>query len=916
MKNDQLVANQQVQDCIDKLLANLKKELENTLLYNATDSSLTNTTSSFKTSNVGVTNSLENIVEETASNFFNRDIFLTHSLFDSIKIAISITDEEGIFVYVNQRYTEIFGYLKEEIVGKHFAFLLEGEERESVIGMHENFFKNVFREQFETKGQKKDGSFIDILISTELFTNLNGKRYRVTTIKDITIEKKLHEALVTKNKFFEYSTELLSIIGYDGCFKLLSPSWENKLGWTIEELLSKPFIEFVHADDVEKTNMAKTNIENGKEILEFENRYICKDGTYKWLSWNIQPVIEENIMVAVAKDITQKKELSEALNTKNLIFDYSLDMLCVAGFDGYFKMLNPIWENTLGWTIEELLSKPFIEFVHPDDVEKTKFVKANIVNGSEVYQFENRLLCADGSFKWISWKSHPVSEKQIMVGVARDITAAKEINQKLLESEEKFKHLVEESKAGVFIIKGNKFVYVNQSMCTIFGYTIEEFTGKLVMDIIQPIDQLKIETYTDKLLLNELFDNHISFEGRHKSGEIIQVDIISSLTHYDGERVIIGSLLDVTEQTKHVNNLKKLYTAIEQTHASVVITNVEGNIEFVNNAFLNITGYTEEDVYEKNPRILKSGNTPSDTYFDLWNTLIAQKTWQGVLCNKKKDGELFWESATISPVINEEGITTNYVAVKENITSKIHEEEERKLLIEELTLANKELKQFSYITSHNMRAPLTNLLALDSLLDLSKITDADTLEIISLIKRSTNQLNETLNDLIRILIIKEKTSIETRELVFEDVFAKTIYSIQTITNEADLEVDFSALPTIVFNEPYLESIFLNLITNAIKYAKPNVRPHIKICSQLINGKYCMQISDNGVGLNMARIEDKIFGLYQRFHSNEDSKGIGLYLIKSQITALGGTIDIQSEENIGSTFTICFNQDAQKSKGKN
>lgn len=190
------------------------------------------------------------------------------------------------------------------------------------------------------------------------------------------------------------------------------------------------------------------------------------------------------------------------------------------------------------------------------------------------------------------------------------------------------------------------------------------------------------------------------------------------------------------------------------------------------------------------------------------------------------------------------------------------------------------------------------------------------MEIISLIKRSTNQLNETLNDLIRILIIKEKTSIETRELVFEDVFAKTIYSIQTITNEADLEVNFSALPTIVFNEPYLESIFLNLITNAIKYAKPNVRPHIKICSQLINGKYCLQISDNGVGLNMARIEDKIFGLYQRFHNNEDSKGIGLYLIKSQITALGGTISIQSEENIGSTFTICFNQEAQKSKQKN
>lgn len=702
MNNNQSVNNQQIQYCIDKLLANLRKELEDKLLCNTADSSLTHTKLPLKNSNTRVIGSLEDIVEETAQDFFTGDMCLTHSLFDSIKIAISIADEEGIFVYVNQQYTEIFGYLKEEIVGKHFAFLLEGEEREKVIRMHELFFEKGFMEPFETKGQKKDGSFIDILISAELFTNLKGKRYRVTTINDITNEKKLNEALVTKNKIFEYSTELLSIIGYDGYFKLLNPSWQKKLGWSIEELLSKPFIEFVHADDVDKTNSANFSIVDGKEVLQFENRYICNDGSYKWLSWNAQPVPEENIMVAVAKDITQKKELSEALNTKNLIFDYSLDMLCVAGFDGYFKMLNPIWENTLGWTIEELLAKPFIEFVHPDDVEKTKLLKVNIVNGSEVYQFENRLLCANGSFKWISWKSHPVSEKQIMVGVARDITAAKEINQKLLESEEKFKHLVEESKAGVFIIKGNKFVYVNQSMCTIFGYSTEEFSNKLVIDIIQPIDQLKIEVYTDKLLLNELFDNHISFEGRHKSGEIILVDIISSLTNYEGEKVIIGSLLDVTEQTKHENNLKKLYTAIEQTHTSVVITNVEGNIEFVNNAFLQVTGYTMQEVIGQNPRVLKSGDTSQETYLDLWNTLIAQKTWQGVLCNKKKDGELFWESATISPVLNEEGITTNYVAVKEDITSKIHEEEERRLLIEELTLANKELKQFSYITSHNI----------------------------------------------------------------------------------------------------------------------------------------------------------------------------------------------------------------------
>ncbi len=895
--------NQLTQDLIDQLLAKLRIELEAKLLNKASNNQSLSENSDLKEQQ-------KNTIALAAINFLSNNEITLNPILDSIKIAISIADENGHFVHINQCYTELFGYEKEEIIGKHFGFLLVESEREKIIEKHAAFFKKGFMNQFETIGQKKDGSCIDIIISSELFTNFNGNRYRVTTIKDITKEKKLNEALLTKDKIFDYSTELLSIIGFDGYFKLLNPIWERKLGWSIEQLLAKPFIQFVHPDDIIKTNEAEFSVIDGQEVLKFENRYICKDGTYKWLSWNAQPIPKENAMVAVARDITEEKELRDSLNTKNLVFEYALDMLCIAGFDGYYKILNPIWETTLGWTIDELKAKPFIEFVHPDDLEKTKNVKANIVNGSEVCQFENRLLCANGSYKWISWNSHPIKEKGIMVGVARDITLTKGITQKLLESEEKFKHLVEESKAGVFIIKGNKFVYTNQSMCNIFGYTIEEFNDKLVIDIIQPIDQVKIETYTDKLLLNELFDNHISFEGKHKDGKTIYVDIISSITHYEGEKVIIGSLLDVTEQTKHAVNLKKLYTAIEQTHISVVITNIDGNIEFVNNAFLELTGYTIDEAIGQNPRILKSGETSQETYVDLWNTLSAQKTWQGVLSNKKKNGEIFWEMATISPVLNDEGITTNYVAVKENITQKIGEEEERKLLIEELTRNNKELKQFSYITSHNLRAPLTNLLAIDALIDRSKITNAETLELVEMMHESIGNLNTTLNDLIKILVIKEQTNIQLQEMAFEEVFVETVHSIQSILNKVEIQADFSGLTYIRFNKTYLESIFLNLLTNSVKYAHPNRKPIIKIATYVLDNKLYLRFSDNGIGFNINNVKDRIFGLYQRFHSNSDGKGIGLYLVHSQVTALGGTIEVYSEENVGTIFTICFNAKAR------
>jgi PAS domain S-box-containing protein len=352
-----------------------------------------------------------------------------------------------------------------------------------------------------------------------------------------------------------------------------------------------------------------------------------------------------------------------------------------------------------------------------------------------------------------------------------------------------------------------------------------------------------------------------------------------------------------------------LYSAIEQTQASIVITDVEGSIEYVNDAFLKISGYTRKEALGKNPRILKSGITPKETYNEMWSNLTAKKNWKGVLINRKKNGDIYWESAIINPITNDAGEITNYVAVKEDITQKIGEEKERKLLIEELTRNNKELKQFSYITSHNLRAPLTNLLAIDALIDRSKITNAETFDLVEMMHESIGKLNTTLNDLIKILVIKEQTNIQLQEIVFEEVFKETVRSIQSILNEVEIQAEFSGLTNIRFNKTYLESIFLNLLTNSVKYAHPNRKPIIKIVTYALDDKLYLRFSDNGIGFNMENVKDRIFGLYQRFHSNSEGKGIGLYLVHSQITALGGNIEVYSEENVGTIFTICFNAKA-------
>jgi len=229
------------------------------------------------------------------------------------------------------------------------------------------------------------------------------------------------------------------------------------------------------------------------------------------------------------------------------------------------------------------------------------------------------------------------------------------------------------------------------------------------------------------------------------------------------------------------------------------------------------------------------------------------------------------------------------------------------LLIQELTSNNKELKQFSYITSHNLRAPLTNLMSILKLLDIKQITDARTVSLIEAFQSSTSSLQTTLDDLIQILIIKENTNQELVLVHFEEQLEKVLGSISNIIRNAGAEIsyDFSAAKSIHFNSAYLESIFLNLITNAIKYSQPSIKPIIKIGTSIQNNQIQLTVTDNGLGMDWNKVKDKIFGLYQKFHRHPDSKGIGLYLVHSQITALGGKIEVKTKPNEGSSFIITF-----------
>jgi signal transduction histidine kinase len=234
-------------------------------------------------------------------------------------------------------------------------------------------------------------------------------------------------------------------------------------------------------------------------------------------------------------------------------------------------------------------------------------------------------------------------------------------------------------------------------------------------------------------------------------------------------------------------------------------------------------------------------------------------------------------------------------------------EAEKELLIEELTQNNSDLRQFTYITSHNLRAPLSNLLGIIKLIDTSSITDPMNTLLIEKFKESTIQLNDTVNDLINVLIIKNKVNAKRETLDIRESFKRVKRSIQNTIDEFDVQIktNFKEVQEIEFNNSYMESILLNLLTNAIKYRSPDHAPVINIYTKQEDDFIKLYFTDNGLGIDLDRYGDRLFGLYQRFHDHADSKGLGLYIVNSQVRAMGGNIEVISEVNKGTTFIITF-----------
>lgn len=368
---------------------------------------------------------------------------------------------------------------------------------------------------------------------------------------------------------------------------------------------------------------------------------------------------------------------------------------------------------------------------------------------------------------------------------------------------------------------------------------------------------------------------------------------------------------DVTRAVNAQSQMRLLVAALEAAQNGVMITDPNGMVQWVNPAFTTLTGYERNEIIGRTPRLLKSGRQSTEFYQNMWSTILSGRVWRGELVNRRKDGSLYDEEMTITPLIREDGTITNFIAVQQDITERKKAEEELRLAHQEAVEASRLKTQLLASVSHDLRTPLgtimgyAEMLLLQAFGEQSEAQQSATVEIL----HSANALLTFVNNLIGQAQI-ETGKIMLNEQPFEpSILVESIrsivdYHIKKKNLDFEIEID-PALPPLVMGDSYwLRQIVLNLVNNAVKFTDQG-----KIRVRLYKSNdscWAIEVKDTGIGIP-EEYREIVFDVFRQQDHTTGRKyggsGLGLFIVKQLALLMGGRVELESTVGEGSTFTV-------------
>lgn len=544
---------------------------------------------------------------------------------------------------------------------------------------------------------------------------------------------------------------------------------------------------------------------------------------------------------------------------------------------------------------------------------------------------------------WLSVDCTPNLNNDVLLGnivFLRDITEKKRAEISIKEQQQELDLFFNNALSGAFFMmldqpivwnddsdkeKILEYVFQNQRITRVNQAMLDQYGAKK-SDLLsyRPLDFFSGDKQKAKTVWVGLFD-----QGRQKV-EIIERKIDGSEVIFEGDYVCLydeqgritghfGIQQDITERKKaqsalitsenRAQALAKQYKSILDSQSVYVLkTDLAGNYTYINDYFLqrfapegnsHLLGryFSDIVVEEDHPKLRKAVESCFFQPETPHEVILKKPTVDGLV----KAGK--WE---FKGILDKKGNLDEILCIGFDITEQVENLEKANELLQVISEQNTKLKSFTYIVSHNIRSHSSNLSGLIQVLK-SSPTEDDRIAFFNMLEISTNRLDETIRNLNEIIQISENTAKEKSLKLLKQEVNKTLNILNGVIAKNDIQVlvDIPAELSICIVDTYLDSILLNLLSNAIKYRSTNRSSSIQIHAQKEAAYVVLAIKDNGLGLNLAKYGDKIFGMYKTFHRNEDARGFGLFITKTQIEAMGGKITVESVEGEGSVFKVFF-----------
>jgi len=508
----------------------------------------------------------------------------------------------------------------------------------------------------------------------------------------------------------------------------------------------------------------------------------------------------------------------------------------------------------------------------------------------------------------------------------------KQAEEALRISEERFSKIFRLSPIACAIldVKNRRFVDVNEIFIKSTGYSRNEIIGHTPSELHLYQDQKEQDELLQILQKTGSLEN-IEFKIRNKAG-IFGIGLNTTIQiELAGEKHYLSLIQDITERKYAENELRKLYRAVEQSPVSIIITDTAGKIEYVNSKFTEVTCYSKEEVLGQNPRILKSGEMKDEAYTQLWQAITSGKEWFGEFHNKKKNGELYWELASVSPILNKDGIITNFLAIKEDITKRKQAEKELIEAKEKAEESDKLKTAFLHNISHEIRTPMNSICGFSELLVEPDLSEEQRKYFLSIIQKSSNQLLSIVTDLLTISSIETKQeNVKTQKVFINSIIEELFEVFRVLANDRNIQLlmkpKLSDQNSEIFtDQTKLTQVLTNLVSNAIKFThKGFVEFGYNLVDNTESPELVFYVKDTGIGIKQD-LQEKVF---ERFRQADKTipltyggTGLGLSISKGLVELLGGKIWVESQPGEGSTFyfTIpykpAFETETQKIKSR-